>query len=119
MQFHAVIQPAQYIIALYTWHSLIIVPQRKPNIVTNGGKNTRLEKRKCVSVFPAVAEKVGKSIEQSETERNKTQGYIVSHFSVTSCKNELSTRITHWGFSRRIFGVECVGGVVLTQQKVK
>lgn len=47
MQFHAAIQPAQFIIVLYTWHSLIIVPQRKPNIVAYGGKNTRLEKQMC------------------------------------------------------------------------
>jgi len=54
MQFHAAIQPAQYIIALYTWHCLIIVPQRKPNIVAYGSENTRLEKQMCECFFGVV-----------------------------------------------------------------
>lgn len=49
MQPHAAIQPAQYIIGLYAWHTLIIVPQRKTNQVVDGGKNTRLEKQLCLS----------------------------------------------------------------------
>lgn len=48
MQFHAAIQPAQYIISLHAGHTLIIVPQRKTNQVIDAGKNTRLEKQVCV-----------------------------------------------------------------------